>query len=339
MGSKVLWTHLLGKDVPVDDSPLSMAPPIVPQDRVGTSMRVLVHDTQSRLDGLSTKLDGLFTQVGDTRSQITDANKALAEITKSGEPERVCSPTNDADPTQVGRSQSELTARIGALGQTQTLELVRASQANTENALRTLEKRIDALQTAQEQQNLLLQQTVIPLLPLLQTLPVQLEAMMRTVCVELGSKIDGVKDGRHATSQRSPKRPRLEVPPHGSSMGAMPRSHAMSPVITRSARLVQRQLVTPSNHRWDDGTGPGSRSIPPFATPISRAVVQDTPSGKHRAPPPSSCGPSMSLRDRRAQMSLVGVVVIYLRFTLTLTWAKAGASLAVKTVHIPQDVL
>lgn len=289
MGSKVLWTHLLGKDVPVDDSPLSMAPPIVPQDRVGTSMRVLVHDTQSRLDGLSTKLDGLFTQVGDTRSQITDANKALAEITKS-----------------VGRSQSELTARIGALGQTQTLELVRASQANTENALRTLEKRIDALQTAQEQQNLLLQQTVIPLLPLLQTLPVQLEAMMRTVCVELGSKIDGVKDGRHATSQRSPKRPRLEVPPHGSSMGAMPRSHAMSPVITRSARLVQRQLVTPSNHRWDDGTGPGSRSIPPFATPISRAVVQDTPSGKHRAPPPSSCGPSMSLRDRRAQMSLLG---------------------------------
>lgn len=76
MAANLLWAHLLRKDATTTDTP-SQIPPIVPQDRMGTSMRMLIHDTQVNLEKFSDRLDGLLQRVEDCRAQVVNANKLL----------------------------------------------------------------------------------------------------------------------------------------------------------------------------------------------------------------------------------------------------------------------
>lgn len=76
MAGNLLWAHLLRKDATTSES-LSQIPPIAPQDKTGTSMRMLIHDTQVNLEKFSTRLDGLLQRVDDCRSQVVNANKLL----------------------------------------------------------------------------------------------------------------------------------------------------------------------------------------------------------------------------------------------------------------------
>ncbi|KAL4066050.1 hypothetical protein J3A83DRAFT_4046444, partial [Scleroderma citrinum] len=113
-------------------------PPLAPQDRAATSMRMLVHDTQSSLEKFSERLDGLMTRVDDCRCQVINANKLL-----ENERDKILAEMVDI----TSKSQNELKSYIGTPAQKHALELVNASQSATENSIRALEKRIDALQT------------------------------------------------------------------------------------------------------------------------------------------------------------------------------------------------
>ncbi|KAF8127370.1 hypothetical protein EV363DRAFT_1515071 [Boletus edulis] len=167
MASNLLWAHLLRKDATTTDSP-SQIPPIASQDKTGTSMRMLIHDTQVNLEKFSTRLDGLLQRVDCCRDQVVNANKLL-----DVERDKVLTEILEI----AHRCQSEMKTHVGTPAQAPALDLVHVSQVSTEKSVQALEKRIDALQTLlqthlhamqsiQDQQNTLIG-AVIPLVPIL----------------------------------------------------------------------------------------------------------------------------------------------------------------------------
>jgi len=74
--ANILWGHLR-KDAGAWDCTPSTNPPLVPQDKTATSMRMLIHDTQSSLEKFSERLDRLMTRVDDCKCQVINANKLL----------------------------------------------------------------------------------------------------------------------------------------------------------------------------------------------------------------------------------------------------------------------
>jgi hypothetical protein len=76
MAGNILWAHLLRKDLVANESP-SQIPPLAPLDKTGTSMRMLIHDTQANLEKFSVRLDGLLQRVEDCKAQVLNSNKLL----------------------------------------------------------------------------------------------------------------------------------------------------------------------------------------------------------------------------------------------------------------------
>ncbi|KAI9573750.1 hypothetical protein HD554DRAFT_2012501, partial [Boletus coccyginus] len=136
MAGNLLWAHLLRKDATTTDLP-SQIPPIAPQDKAGTSMRMLIHDTQVNLEKFSTRLDGLLQRVDDCRAQVVNANKLL-----DVERDKVFTEILEI----AHRCQTEMKAHVGTPAQAPDLDLVRVAQVSTERSVQALEKRIDALQ-------------------------------------------------------------------------------------------------------------------------------------------------------------------------------------------------
>jgi hypothetical protein len=70
--SMALWAHLLGKDKqPAPPNSEIIPPPIAPVDKNGTSMRILLHDTQAHLERFSVRTDKLCSSVEETKREIT----------------------------------------------------------------------------------------------------------------------------------------------------------------------------------------------------------------------------------------------------------------------------
>lgn len=77
--SIALWSHLLRQD-PLPTPPDSeVIPPIAPLDKNGTSMRVLLHDTQGTLERFSTRVDALCSTVEGTQREISTANSLFQD--------------------------------------------------------------------------------------------------------------------------------------------------------------------------------------------------------------------------------------------------------------------
>jgi hypothetical protein len=73
--SMALWSHILGKDkLPAPPNSDVVPPPIAPMDKNGTSMRILLHDTQAHLERFSVRADKLFSSVEETKREITTVN-------------------------------------------------------------------------------------------------------------------------------------------------------------------------------------------------------------------------------------------------------------------------
>lgn len=79
--SQALWGHLRQMNVPValkDKTGLSSTPtPITPIDKAGTSMRMLLHDTQATLEKFSGHIERLTSKVDDAKREVTTAHKAF----------------------------------------------------------------------------------------------------------------------------------------------------------------------------------------------------------------------------------------------------------------------
>ncbi|KAH7885832.1 hypothetical protein F5I97DRAFT_1809501 [Phlebopus sp. FC_14] len=134
--SNALWGYLLRKDLPEQES-VSKIPPLAPVDKTGTSIRMLVHDTQANLEKFSGRVDGLLSRVDDCKSQVVNATNLL-----EAERDRLLAEMLD----MANRCQSELKSHVGTPAQVQALDVLQISQLSTEKSVQALEKRIDALQ-------------------------------------------------------------------------------------------------------------------------------------------------------------------------------------------------
>jgi hypothetical protein len=80
--STALWAHLLRKDVPSASQTSSTPPnnpPIAPLDKAGTSMRILLHDTQANLEKFSERVDKLASGVGETKGEMVTMQQLFQE--------------------------------------------------------------------------------------------------------------------------------------------------------------------------------------------------------------------------------------------------------------------
>ncbi|EKM49162.1 uncharacterized protein PHACADRAFT_265773 [Phanerochaete carnosa HHB-10118-sp] len=79
--SQALWGHLRQMNVPLalkGKTELSSAPtPVTPVDKAGTSMRMLLHDTQATLEKFSGHIERLTSKVDDAKREVTTAHKAF----------------------------------------------------------------------------------------------------------------------------------------------------------------------------------------------------------------------------------------------------------------------
>lgn len=76
--SSTLWAHLLRKDKP-STSIQAMSSPIAPADKTGTSVRLLLHDTQATMEKFSEKVDKLISGVQDAQEKSRAKDHDWAE--------------------------------------------------------------------------------------------------------------------------------------------------------------------------------------------------------------------------------------------------------------------
>ena len=179
--STALWAHLLRKDAIPDASNASTLPsnpPLVPFDKAGTSMRILLHDTQANFEKFSERADKLFGAVSETkRETITmqqlfqdDREKLVGQTVDLGElllsykigcgifreviryaymPHKLlviaalnCTLWN----TIVNRCQTEIQKSLGTPAQSHKLDDLFNETHLTRVKMDALDKRVDSLQ-------------------------------------------------------------------------------------------------------------------------------------------------------------------------------------------------
>ena len=74
----MLWAHLQRKDTSSLPSSGLPVPPLAPIDKTSTSLRLLLHDTQSHFETFSDRVDQLTTSVENAKREIVQT-KSLFE--------------------------------------------------------------------------------------------------------------------------------------------------------------------------------------------------------------------------------------------------------------------
>ncbi|PCH44062.1 hypothetical protein WOLCODRAFT_76746 [Wolfiporia cocos MD-104 SS10] len=142
--SSVLWGHLLTKGSSASSiqrtsqgSSASSLAPIAPMDKAGTSLRVLLHDTQATLEKFSSRVDALTGGVDQSRREIMTVQKLFQQ-----DREKMVDETVDL----VNRCQREIQKAVGSPAQVSRVDEIHAELVAVDRRLETLDKRIDMLQ-------------------------------------------------------------------------------------------------------------------------------------------------------------------------------------------------
>ncbi|KAJ3529062.1 hypothetical protein NM688_g7908 [Phlebia brevispora] len=147
-------------------------PPFAPTDRLGTSMRILLHDTQATLEKFSERLETLTNGVDKTHQNINVVQKLFEREHESFIEENVA---------LVNRCQLEIQKSLGKPAQAQEIKDLQERLASVDRRLEALDNRFDilhllnqtqsqTLQALQDQQTQLIS-SLAPVLPLLQAIP------------------------------------------------------------------------------------------------------------------------------------------------------------------------
>ena len=107
--TELLWAHLRPKETrgqpPDSGIPL---PPIAPVDKNGTSIRILLHDTQANVEKFSARIDKMIDEISESKSEIVSVKKLF-----DGERESL---SNDL--YELGKSSVDLRAKFESLQST-----------------------------------------------------------------------------------------------------------------------------------------------------------------------------------------------------------------------------
>ncbi|KAJ8473964.1 hypothetical protein ONZ45_g16108 [Pleurotus djamor] len=191
--STALWAHLLRKDTPSSTPGASYDahnPPIAPLDRTGTSMRMLLHDTQANFETFSSRIDTVASTIEATKHEIVTVKSLFDEQSEKLSMEMV---------DLVNRSQREIQKSLSSPAQANDLETIRKDISFTGEQIRSLDKRLDAihllyqghnqnLQSIQDQQQAILT-AILPLLPLLQALPLRIDSAKDQITANIAQHI------------------------------------------------------------------------------------------------------------------------------------------------------
>ncbi|KAJ7167463.1 hypothetical protein C8R46DRAFT_995579 [Mycena filopes] len=129
-----LWGQLLRKSTlaPPTAGPL---PPTAPLDKTGTSMRILLHDTQANFERFSTRVDTLASGIDNAKREIV-----IVKDLFQGAQETLTMDVVDL----VNRSQTQIQKSMGSPAQAATLDLLRK---DVEIRLNGLARRLDDMQS------------------------------------------------------------------------------------------------------------------------------------------------------------------------------------------------
>ncbi|KAJ7498667.1 hypothetical protein FB451DRAFT_1202673 [Mycena latifolia] len=183
--STVLWGQLLRKNTLAAPSAVPL-PPTAPLDKTGTSMRILLYDTQSNFEKFSTKVDTLTSGINEAKREIVMVKDLFQR-----EHESLTMDVVDL----VNRSQTQILKSLGEPAQATTLETFRKA---VNGRLDGLTKRIDDMQSFNQTQSQVLQNVsqtlqslqdqqgkilsaLLPLLPLLQAVPVHIDSARSSI--------------------------------------------------------------------------------------------------------------------------------------------------------------
>ena len=82
--SSTLWAHLLNRDATASGSGLKAGltsaglAAMAPADRTGTSVRILLHDTQATIEKFSERVDKLVSEAEDSRQRLLARNEEVS---------------------------------------------------------------------------------------------------------------------------------------------------------------------------------------------------------------------------------------------------------------------
>ncbi|CCM06134.1 uncharacterized protein FIBRA_08384 [Fibroporia radiculosa] len=180
-GSSVLWGHLLSDSAASSiarsaDRSSPNLPPIAPTDKAGTSLRILLHDTQANLEKFSDRVSKLTGGVDESRREIVTVQTLFQQDRENLVETMV---------NLVNRCQVEVQRSLGSPAQDSRVEGLRKDIISVERKLETLDKKMDTLHTLNQTQSQTLQalqdqqvkllENVVAMLPLLQTMPLHIE--------------------------------------------------------------------------------------------------------------------------------------------------------------------
>ncbi|KAF7352562.1 hypothetical protein MVEN_01221500 [Mycena venus] len=132
--SNALWGQLLRKNTLIAPATVPL-PPTAPLDKTGTSMRILLHDTQANFEKFSTRVDALTSGIDEARHEVVVVKDLF-----QGAQESLTMDIVDL----VNRSQTQIQKSIGDPAQATALELLRK---DVDTRLNNLSKRIDDMQS------------------------------------------------------------------------------------------------------------------------------------------------------------------------------------------------
>ncbi|KAG6861278.1 hypothetical protein C0995_002086 [Termitomyces sp. Mi166 len=313
--STSLWAHLLRKDTSArGQSPNKLGPvlpPITPLDKNGTSMRILLHDTQAHLDRFSERSDKLFSIIDETKREISIVNTLFQREHGTLTEElvdldlRLCGCMRELIlHGPVNRSQTQLQRSIGTPAQTEQLGRL-SKEINAH--LEAIDKRLDAIhffnqthsqvlqlqsqaiQSLQEQQGTMLT-ALIPLLPLLQAIPLHIESA-RNKITDILIKPAAPPITHTEPSDQNCDRSGVDVQRRGSkrSSSTLGSDSPPSPANRKKARLditsrarenglsrpipVSSVVIEPKQREFGSSL---RGSVPPASTSSSRLTRQET---------------------------------------------------------------
>ncbi|OCH91384.1 hypothetical protein OBBRIDRAFT_714994, partial [Obba rivulosa] len=136
-----LWGHILRRDnsrkLSERGPPSAPVPPIAPVDKVGTSMRILLHDTQANLEKFSDRVDRMLCGVEEAKREVTNIHRTF-----QGEHEKLLEETLDL----ASRCQKEIQKSLGDPAQAAQVEDIRTDLTTFGRKLEGLEQKLDVLQ-------------------------------------------------------------------------------------------------------------------------------------------------------------------------------------------------